>query len=292
MEIIHDIATMRQAIMLVKKQGQSIGSVLTMGYLHQGHSELIRQAQRNSDFVVVSIFINPLQFDNKNDLAKYPKNLLKDQELCQNLGVDVIFAPSIEEMYPNQEILTTVNIKKMDQNLCGRTRIGHFHGVCTVVSKLFNIIQPDMGFWGQKDIQQVRIIDTMVHDLNLPIKIIPVATVREGDGLALSSRNIHLSKEDRQFSVLVPQLLQYILGLIQNGLYDVKNLLLKGQQFLKDEYLATSTEIENPNIKLDYLEIVDYQNLQLLQKVQGKFIIATAIFIGNTRLIDNVIHEI
>lgn len=292
MQVIATISEMRQLVKNFRQKNQSIALVPTMGFLHAGHAALIKNARLNADIVIVSIFVNPLQFNVKSDLDNYPRDLDGDALFCKNLGIDIIFAPNAIEMYPNGKINAMININNLDKNLCGRTRVGHFTGVCSVVSKLFNIITPDVTFFGKKDIQQLRIIETMVDDLNFNVSVVGCETIREDDGLALSSRNTHLSTFERIKSAIVPELLQYILGLIQNGLYEVETLMLKGREFLKESNSSFFGGVEDPNIKLDYLEIVDYQNLQLLEKVEGKFIIATAIFIGNTRLIDNIMYEI
>lgn len=290
MQIINTILNMKNLVVTAQQNNKSVALVPTMGSLHSGHGSLIELAKKSCDFVIVSIFVNPLQFNVESDLLNYPRNLEKDALFCQNLGVDIIFAPSVIEMYPNGNINAIISINNLDKNLCGRTRPGHFTGVCSVVGKLFNIVSPNMAFFGKKDIQQFRIIETMVDDLNFSVKVIGGETIRDEDGLALSSRNVHLSRKGREVSVLVPQLLEHILSLIKAGLYDVKDLLEKGLDFLKKS--SCSAEFEGISIKLDYLEIVDYKNLQLLEKVSGKFIIATAIFIDNTRLIDNLIYQV
>lgn len=280
--VIKKNSLLRDLIQEQKSHNKTIALVATMGYLHAGHASLIKEAKKSCDIVIVSIFVNPLQFNVTSDLTNYPRDLDADSILCENMNADVIFAPENSEMYPNGAQYTNVIVNQMDKNLCGRTRPGHFLGVCTIVSKLFNLIQPDIAFFGKKDIQQLRIIETMVKELNFPIKVVGCDTVRDFDGLALSSRNKHLLKSERSESVVVPNMLNYILNLIKQGESRVTVLLEKGKAFLNQCEIA----------KLDYLEIVDYTNLQLLDKVEGHIIVATAVFIGKARLIDNVVYKI
>lgn len=259
-----------------------VGLVTTMGYLHEGHISLIKEAKKTCDIVIVSIFVNPLQFGANEDLSRYPRNMEGDAALCKEAGADAIFAPSVEEIYgasyPPQ---TKVTIANLDKYLCGAKRVGHFDGVCTIVSKLFNIVLPHKSFWGRKDIQQLRIIDTMVKDLNFPVEVIACDTKRAKDGLALSSRNSYLSATEREEALIVPQLLQFVVDQINNGQKNVNVLIQSGIDYLQ----------QHPKVKLDYLEIVDYTCLQPVDKIQGEVVIATAIFVGKTRLIDNIIYH-
>lgn len=282
MQIIQDISSLRKFVAISKQQNKTVALVPTMGYLHKGHQALMLKAKQECDIVVTSIFVNPLQFGVNEDLDKYPRNLEGDIALCEESNVDVLFTPTCNEMYPNGQPLTYVNTTKLDSNLCGASRPGHFKGVCTVVSKLFNLTLPDKAYFGRKDIQQLRIIETMVNDLNFPIEIIACDTVRCEDGLALSSRNSYLSPPERETAIIVPQLLNHIVSLIQAGQLDVKSLIQSGLSFLSECKIA----------KLDYLEIVDYSNLELLDCVKDKIIIATAIYIGKTRLIDNIVYDL
>lgn len=282
MLVIQDIRSLRGFVQTQKNNGKTIGFVPTMGYLHVGHQQLMQLAKQHCDIVIVSIFINPLQFGPTEDLNNYPRNLDADIQLCESVGVSLIFTPQVNEIYPNGTPHVSVMINKLGDNLCGASRPGHFTGVCTVVTKLFNLVTPDLAFFGCKDIQQFRIIETMVEDLNFPIKIISCDTVRASDGLALSSRNSYLSATERIAALVVPNLLHYIVAQIEDGNYDVNSLIKSGKEFIKKCAMA----------RLDYLQIVDYTHLQLLNKVQGTIVIATAIFIGKTRLIDNIIYTL
>ncbi len=263
-----------------------IGLVPTMGYLHSGHQALMKTAKQQCDIVVVSIFVNPLQFGANEDLDKYPRNLEGDMQICEEAAVNVIFAPTASEMYPKGKPSTYVNTRDLDRYLCGASRPGHFEGVCTVVSKLFNIVQPDKAFFGRKDIQQLRIIETMTAELNFPVEIIGCDTERAADGLALSSRNSYLSSEERNLALIVPQVLAHIVAKINQGIDNTFELISEGEACIE----SFQTQYPQAAIRLDYLQIVDYERLQLLEKIQGSVIIAVAIFIGKTRLIDNFIH--
>ncbi len=282
MVLINEIAALREFINTQKYDEKSIGFVPTMGYLHDGHLMLMQEARKQCDIVVVSIFVNPLQFGINEDLSNYPRDLDRDHILCSTVPVDVIFAPSVSEIYPNGTIPIKVIVSELSNHLCGKSRIGHFDGVCTVLTKLFNIVSPHKVFLGRKDIQQLRIVETLVHDLNIPIEVIGCDTVRNENGLALSSRNAYLSSAEYEEAIIVPNLLKYIVENIQAGEFDVAKLLEKGLLFLNACKIA----------KLDYLQIVDYTKLQPLSIVKGKIIIATAIFIGKTRLIDNIIYDV
>ncbi len=259
---------------------KTVGFVPTMGYLHDGHMYLVKKAKQYTDLAVVSIFVNPLQFGANEDLDNYPKNLENDINICKSHGVDLIFAPSANEIYSNgYPPKTTVHIELLGNHLCGATRKGHFDGVCTVVTKLFNLVKPNMAFFGQKDIQQLRIIETMVKELNMLIDIIPCTTQRTHDGLALSSRNSYLSVSEEKSALIVPKVLNHLVSLIKQGETDTNTLITDGINLISKTHSA----------KADYLEIVDYNTLQPVNTVNGKIIIATAVFIGNTRLIDNII---
>lgn len=260
-----------------------VGFVPTMGYLHDGHISLINQAKKSTSTVVVSIFVNPLQFGANEDLSAYPRDFQRDSELCLNAGVDAIFAPTAKEIYSNgYPPKCTINVAELGKNLCGAKRIGHFDGVCTVVAKIFNLVFPHKAFFGRKDIQQLRIIETMTAELNFPIEIIGCDIVRSKEGLALSSRNSYLSPVEKADALIVPKLLDYISNLIINNQFNPENLTNYAIEFLR----------HLPNVKLDYLEVVDYKNLQPIKNITGKIVIATAVFIGKTRLIDNIILSI
>lgn len=280
MQVIHKIAELRQIITQHKQLGKVIGLVPTMGYLHKGHAELILSCNTTSDISIVSIFVNPLQFGPNEDLTNYPRNFAADVALCTKNKVDILFAPAAEELLGNR-MLACVNIDSLDKHLCGAKRSGHFRGVCTIVSKLFNIVTPDNAYFGQKDIQQLRIIQKMVADLNYNIKIVEVATVREADGLALSSRNSYLSIKERKLAVVVPQTIQFIVNkfLAKEPVINIASIISA----------ATETVEQTDTVRVDYIEIVDSETLAPTTDLTTKIIIAVAIFIGKTRLIDNQI---
>jgi pantoate--beta-alanine ligase len=277
MQIAKTIKQVRQIIALQKKRGKRIGFVPTMGALHQGHLSLIRLAKKHSDFVVVSIFVNPTQFGPKEDYKKYPRNLKKDAALCRSAGADLIFSPSPEEIYP-KGFFTYVNVEHLTQRLCGASRPGHFKGVATVVSKLFNIVQPDTAVFGQKDAQQLAVIRQMTKDLDLPVKIIGAPIVRETDGLAMSSRNVYLTPEERKQAVALSRALYLAQLKVRNGVKDVKVVKAEMTKLLKrDASLG----------KIDYIEIVDNETLKSVKQVQKNTLIALAVKFPNARLIDN-----
>ena len=249
-----------------------------MGALHAGHEKLIRTARKAADIVVVSIFVNPLQFGPNEDYAKYPRALPKDLEMCEWAGVDLVFAPPLEEMYPLPQ-LTFVEVTRISDHLCGASRPGHFRGVATVVLKLFNIVQPDRAWFGEKDMQQFAIIRRMATDLDLPIEIIGVPTVRESDGLALSSRNQYLSSAERRAAPVLYRALHEASRVICSGGRDTKKIREAAMIILSKE----------PLVRVEYLEIVDPMEMQPVSEVSIPVRIAGAIRIGNTRLIDNVL---
>lgn len=259
-------------------QGKSIGLVPTMGALHEGHASLIRMAVEETDFVAVSIFVNPTQFGPNEDLEKYPRTWDADVELCRSLGVDLIFAPDVSEMYP-PHFTTFVEVHQLKDKLCGKTRPIHFRGVTTVVLKLFHILSPSVAFFGQKDAQQVRIIQQMVTDLNVPVQIRVGPTIREADGLAMSSRNKYLSPDERHNATVLFQSLAETEAKIDKGVTSVKEL--RAEIISKME--------QTPGAKLDYCEIVDFTTLEPVAEVSGEVLIALAVYFGNTRLIDNLI---
>ena len=306
MQIIHKIAQLRESVATSKKEGLRIGLVPTMGALHEGHLELIRNAHNSCDVVVVSIFVNPTQFGPNEDLEKYPRTLESDAKMCENEHVDIIFAPSVAEMYPDQNYLQ-IQVHKLADTLCGATRPGHFNGVLQVVNKFFQIVQPDEAFFGQKDIQQFVLIQTMVNEFNIPVELHAIPTVRNSDGLALSSRNRYLSASDREIAPNFYAHLREVkseLELILNE--DVGQPEDSNVEFNRDQNRYTSThqrlqekiqfhkdKLTEIGFKIDYLEVVDFKTLQPVQLPTDvdKFIIAGAVYIGNTRLIDNIIVE-
>lgn len=259
-----------------RKQGYSIGFVPTMGYLHEGHISLIKKARQENDRVVVSVFVNPTQFGPNEDFDKYPRNFERDREICEKAGVDLLFAPSVPEMYPAKN-LAFVNISELGEGLCGAKRPGHFQGVCTVVTKLFNIVLPDKAYFGEKDAQQLAIIRRMTKDLNFNIQIVPCPTVRDQDGLALSSRNAYLSEVERKAALVIPRSLQAARQAILSGERDAAQIIQLIREMITAEPLAA----------IDYIEVVDGETLKPVSRIDGPVLVAVAVFIGKTRLIDN-----
>jgi pantoate--beta-alanine ligase len=272
------IPATRAAITAARAAGKTIGLVPTMGALHAGHASLIRAARAETGFVVVSIFVNPTQFGPNEDLSRYPRTFDADRELCQAEGADLIFLPSPAEMYP-PNYHTFVEVTGLQDGLCGTSRPGHFRGVATVVLKLFNIVTPDLAYFGQKDAQQARIIEQMTADLNLPLRIRTCPIVREPDGLALSSRNRYLNPTDRRHAVVLYQALREAEQAIAAGERSAETI----RQLLTQRVQAT------PGAQLDYAALVEAQSLQPVTTLQGKTLIALAVKFGSTRLIDNIV---
>jgi pantoate--beta-alanine ligase len=271
------ILDVRQAVQNARRQGQSIGFVPTMGALHEGHASLIRAARRETGFVVVSIFVNPTQFGPNEDFTRYPRPLEQDLALCRAEHVDLVFNPDIDTIYPTG-FHTTVDVPGLSENLEGASRPGHFRGVATVVLKLFNIVAPNFAYFGQKDAQQVRVIHQMVRDLNIPTEVRVCPTVREADGLALSSRNRYLSAEQRNQAVVLVRALEEARALIERGERSaaaIQNLLAKRIQSV-------------PGVTLDYATALDSETLQPREPLHGKLLLAVAARFGSTRLIDNI----
>jgi len=278
MKICHTTDEMRAACFATRREGKTIGLVPTMGALHQGHLSLVRMAKAQCELVVVSIFVNPLQFGPKEDLAKYPRNFDRDRDLLEREGVDFIFAPNVEEMYPAGAV-TYVTVEGLSDKLCGRSRPGHFRGVTTVVSKLFNIVQPDRAFFGQKDAAQSAIIRRMVRDLNIPVQVVIGAMVREPDGLAMSSRNAYVDAPQRKSALALHRSLQTVQELFDQGERRVHTLIEAGKQaFGRDT-----------SVRLDYLEIVDPETLDPVADLSHGALVAVAAFVGKARLIDNIV---
>lgn len=276
MEIITTIAALRQKLAPRRRAGQTIGFVPTMGYLHQGHLSLVGRAKSENDVTVVSIFVNPLQFGKNEDLEKYPRDLARDSALLEAAGVDFLFAPGVEDMYP-EPMQTVVDLPKLGSELEGEARPGHFAGVATVVTKLFNIVQPDAAYFGEKDYQQVTIIQKMVEDLAQPVRVVPVPTVREADGLACSSRNVYLSPAERAAAVVVPKTLAEAERLLRTGIRDVATLEAKLIDFLRTEPLA------EPEV----VAIRDPRTLERIETVQGTALVLLYVRFGKTKLLDN-----
>jgi pantoate--beta-alanine ligase len=280
MEIVHTIEHVRKAVRQVRTEGKTIGLVPTMGSLHAGHGSLIEAAVHETDFVVVSIFVNPTQFGPGEDFDKYPRSLETDAAFCEKLGADVVFAPSADEMYPEEQ-LTWVEVEKLTEGLCGANRPGHFKGVTTVCAKLFNITQPDITLFGQKDAQQAAVIRRMVRDLDLPLQIHICPIVREADGLAMSSRNQYLSGEERKRALCLYEALKACREKVTDGQRDANTLI----DSMKDIIVRDQGQI-------DYVSIVDNETLEPLKTVTGRALVALAVHIGQTRLIDNLLIDL
>jgi pantoate--beta-alanine ligase len=281
MEVVETIEKIRTIISKAKSAGKKIGFVPTMGALHEGHFSLIRAAKKQCGFVVVSIFVNPTQFGPGEDIDKYPRPFDADIKACKSLGVDVVFAPSVEQMYPAKN-LTWVDVEKLTESLCGKSRPGHFRGVATVCAKLFNIVQPDIAFFGQKDAQQAVVVQQMVADLNMPLKIVVCPTVREQDGLAMSSRNAYLTAGQRKDAALLYAALQKAEVFIAAGERKSETIVGEMEKILKI----------SKQIKIEYISIVDARTLDGLDEAKGKILIALAVKLGSARLVDNIIVDI
>lgn len=277
MKIVSTIKEVREQVKEWKSQGLSVGLVPTMGYLHEGHKSLMDCARKENDKVVVSIFVNPMQFGPTEDLAEYPRDLEHDSEICESAGADMIFHPEPEEMYAG-DFCSFVDMSILTEGLCGKTRPVHFRGVCTVVAKLFNIVTPDNAYFGQKDGQQLAVIKRMVRDLNMDIRIVGCPIIREEDGLAKSSRNTYLSPEERRAALILNQAVRL------------------GEQMAKTEkdagkvVAAMKDKIQSePLARIDYVEAVDAFSMQPVKTLEGGCMLAMAVYIGKTRLIDNVL---
>ena len=280
MQVITNTEDTRAASRAARGAGKRIGFVPTMGALHDGHLSLVRAARASCDVVVASIFVNPTQFGPTEDLAKYPRSFERDRDLLEQEGVDVIFAPSVEEMYPAGAV-TWVTVEGLSEKLDGRSRPGHFRGVTTIVSKLFHIVEPDAAFFGQKDAAQVAIIRRMVRDLNLPVEIVVCPIVREPDGLALSSRNAYLDPEQRKKALVLHRSLMRVQEAIRSGEKQSRKLIEVGR-----------TEFANePSLRLDYFDIVDSETLDSVENVSRGALVAVAAYVGSTRLIDNLLLD-
>lgn len=280
MKIVRTVEEVRQAVRTWKAEGKTIGLVPTMGYLHEGHKSLIDRAVAENDHVVVSIFVNPIQFGPAEDLETYPRDLEKDSELCQTAGASLIFHPDPSQMY-SPTFSSFINMSTLTGGLCGKTRPSHFQGVCTVVGKLFNIVEPNKAYFGQKDAQQLAIIRHMVEDLNFNLEIVGCPIVREADGLAKSSRNSYLSKDERKAALVLSQSLAIAQKMINEGERDTGKLTLAMTKHIENEPLA----------KIDYVEFVDWKTLEPVGLIDRPVLNAIAVYIGKTRLIDNHIYE-
>lgn len=275
--ILEKVQEMKQWAQDHLHQGKTIGLVPTMGYLHEGHLSLIRRAKEENDYVIVSVFVNPTQFGPNEDYDKYPRSLQQDSHLCENMEVDILFYPSVEEMYPTP-YYTYVEVEKITNKLCGASRPGHFRGVTTVVNKLFNIVKPNRAYFGQKDAQQIVVIQQMVKDLNMDVEVVSCSIVREADGLALSSRNSYLNEEERKAALILSQCL-----------FQAKERMISGEKSACKIKKIIEQNIQKESlVSIDYVSIVDATSLEDIEKLEKNILIALAVKIGNTRLIDNI----
>lgn len=280
MQIEKTVAGVKAQVRAWKKEGLSVGLVPTMGYLHEGHKSLIERAVKENDRVVVSIFVNPTQFGPTEDLESYPRDLNADSILCEEAGAALIFAPEVSEMYA-EDFTTYVNTSGVTAELCGKSRPIHFRGVCTVVNKLFNIATPDRAYFGEKDAQQLAVIRRMVRDLNMNVDIVGCPIIREADGLAKSSRNTYLSPEERQAALVLSRAIKAGKAMVQSGEKDGEKVLDEMKRIISEETLA----------RIDYVEMVKWDTIEVHHRVDGPVLVAIAVFIGKTRLIDNFIQE-
>lgn len=279
MKVVKRIDEVRAAVRQARQEGKRIGFVPTMGYLHEGHLSLIDRAREMTDYVVMSIFVNPLQFGPNEDYDRYPRDLERDERMARQRGVDLLFAPDVAEMYP-EPIKTTVHVADLSAPLCGASRPGHFDGVATVVLKLFHIVQPTTPFFGLKDAQQVAVVSRMVRDLNVPVTIVPCPIVREADGLAMSSRNVYLSPEERRQATVLYESLQWAKEAVATGLRDWEALKRGVRERIAQKPLA----------EIDYVDVLAYPDLVPPRGVPGEqVLIAVAVRFGRTRLIDNAL---
>ena len=280
MEIVKTIAEVRAQVKAWKMEGLSVGLVPTMGFLHEGHKSLIERAVKENDRVVVSDFVNPTQFGPTEDLASDPRDLERDAKLCEEAGAALLFNPEVEEMY-FEDRTTFVNMDGLTKELCGKSRPIHFQGVCTVVSKLFNIVTPDKAYFGQKDAQQLAVIKRMVRDLNFDIEIVGCPIIREEDGLAKSSRNTYLNEEERKAALILSKTIRLGEQMVKDGVKDTKELVEAMKENISKEPMA----------RIDYVEAVSMDTIEKIDTIEGKVLVAMAVFIGKTRLIDNFIIE-
>jgi len=277
MRIIQEIERMQKISKRARQQKKSIGFVPTMGALHAGHLSLIRRARRENDLCVVSIFVNPLQFGPKEDYKRYPRTIRRDVLLCRREGVDIIFTPRAKRMY-SDDCKTSVGVRDLSTSLCGRRRPGHFKGVATIVAKLFNIVAADTAYFGQKDAQQALVIKRMVEDLNIPVKIRVMPTIREADGLAISSRNSYLTAQERLDAAVLYQSMRAAKKAVRAGERDTKKIIRQIKKMI----------LKKKSARIDYVSLVDSRTLKALNKVSGDTMAALAVWIGKTRLIDNI----
>lgn len=277
-KVVSTVDETRAQVKEWKKQGLTVGLVPTMGFLHEGHQSLIKKAVEENDRVVVSVFVNPIQFAPNEDLETYPRDLDADAKLCDRTGADLIFHPAPEEMYPNG-FSTHIQMDNLTKELCGKTRPTHFGGVCTVVGKLFNIVQPNKAYFGQKDAQQLAIIKRMVRDLNFDLEIVGCPIIREPDGLAKSSRNTYLNADERKAALILSKSIELGRELVANGERNAQAVIKAMTDKINTEPLA----------RIDYVNVVDALSIEPLDTLRGEVLVAVAVYIGKTRLIDNFI---
>ncbi len=278
MRLVETIEEMKALSRTFRKEGRTISFVPTMGSLHRGHIELIRRAGEIADVVVVSIFVNPSQFGPGEDYRSYPRDMERDLSICREEGVDVVFAPSVDEMYP-QGFSTHVTVEGLSERLCGASRPGHFRGVTTVVAKLFNIVMPHKAVFGLKDYQQQLVVEKMVRELNMDVEIVTVETVRDADGLALSSRNEYLTPEERKLARLIPESLKRARELVAQGVSETSHIIEEMKKIMD----------RKPGIVVDYIRICHPLTLEDMDRVEGEVLCAIAVRIGRARLIDNLL---
>lgn len=281
MNIVSDIAEMQQTASRLRREGRTLGCVPTMGFFHEGHLSLMRRARAECDVVVVTLFVNPTQFGPHEDFFAYPRDFERDCQLAEAEGVDILFAPTTEAMYP-AGYQTAVTVEKLTQTLCGASRPGHFRGVTTIVAKLFHLTQPHRAYFGLKDYQQCKVIEKMVKDLNFDITIVPCPIVREPDGLAMSSRNAYLSPAERQAALSLNRSLRHAEEIVRQGERDARIVRAQVEAMIAAEPLA----------QIDYVELVDAETLQPVERMEQKTLVAVAVKIGRARLIDNTVLEV
>lgn len=279
-KVVHTIKEVREQVKAWRTEGLSVGLVPTMGFLHEGHKSLIDSSVKDNDRTVVSVFVNPMQFGPSEDLANYPRDLDADAKLCASAGADLIFNPEPEEMYADG-FCSFVDMIGPTAELCGKSRPIHFRGVCTVVSKLFNIVQPDRAYFGQKDAQQLAVIKRMVTDLNIPVEIIGCPIIREADGLAKSSRNTYLNEEERKAALILSKTIFMGQELVKNGLTDAAELISRMKENIETEPLA----------KIDYVDVVNFDDVSRKDTIGDNTLVAMAVYVGKARLLDNFIIE-
>ena len=278
MEIIRTVKEMKEFSSQARRAGKTIAFVPTMGYFHEGHLNLMREGRRRGDILVISLFVNPTQFGPKEDFKSYPRDFERDRKMAEGVGVDILFAPEASDMYPPDH-QTVVRVEKVTQNLCGRSRPAHFQGVATVVLMLFEIVMPHVAIFGQKDYQQLATIQQMVKDLHMSVEVLGMPTVRETDGLAMSSRNTYLLPDERKAALALYRSLQRAKELLQKGERKAEQILREMNGILRSE----------PLVKIDYVQICDPHTLEDVDRIEGDVVVALAVYLGKTRLIDNLV---